>query len=121
MKKSIGAKTIVYPTPVFIVGSYGKGDSPNIMAVAWGGICCSKPPCVSVAIREATLTHGNIMRRKAFTISIPTVKYAKEADHCGIYSGRDEDKFKTCGLTAVKSDVVDAGIRVRDPAIDHDG
>ena len=55
MKKSIGAKTIVFPTPVFIVGSYDKAGKPNEMTVAWGGICCSTPPCVGIAIREATL------------------------------------------------------------------
>ncbi len=40
MKKSIGAKTIVFPTPVFIVGTYDKADKPNAMAAAWGGISC---------------------------------------------------------------------------------
>ena len=29
MKKSLGAKTIVYPTPVFIVGTYDKDGKPN--------------------------------------------------------------------------------------------
>ena len=35
MKKSIGAKTIVYPTPVFIIGTYDKKGNPNAMAAAW--------------------------------------------------------------------------------------
>lgn len=108
MKKSIGAKTILFPTPVFIVGSYDKSGRPNAMAVAWGGICCSKPPCVSISLRKATYTYGNIMERKAFTISIPSEKYIKEADYFGIASGRTEDKFSAAGLTAVKSDIVDA-------------
>ena len=108
MKKSIGAKTIVFPTPVFIVGSYDKAGKPNAMAVAWGGICCSEPPCVSIALREATYTYGNIMERKAFTISIPSEKYLKEADYFGVVSGRVEDKFSALGLTPFKSDLVDA-------------
>jgi len=54
MKRSIGAKTIIFPTPVFIIGTYDKEGKPNAMAVAWGGICCSSPPCVSIALREAT-------------------------------------------------------------------
>ena len=29
MKKSIGAKTIVYPTPVLVVGTYDKAGKPN--------------------------------------------------------------------------------------------
>ena len=108
MKKSIGAKTIVFPTPVFIVGTYDKAGKPNAMAVAWGGICCSDPPCVSVALREATYTYGNLMERKAFTISIPSEKYIKEADYFGIVSGRKEDKFAAAKLTPVKSEFVDA-------------
>jgi flavin reductase (DIM6/NTAB) family NADH-FMN oxidoreductase RutF len=108
MKKSIGAKTIVFPTPVFIVGTFDKAGKPNAMAVAWGGICCSNPPCVSIALREATYTFANLMERKAFTISIPSEKYIKEADYCGIASGRNEDKFLSAELTPVKSNLVDA-------------
>lgn len=108
MKKSIGAKTIVFPTPVFIVGTYDKAGKPDAMACAWGGICCSSPPCVSIALREATYTYGNIISRKAFTVSIPSEKYIKEADYFGIASGRTEDKFAAAKLTPVKSDIVDA-------------
>ena len=78
------------------------------MAVAWGGICCSNPPCVAISLREATYTYGNIVERRAFTISIPSEKYIKEADYFGIFSGRAEDKFIAAGLTPIKSDLIDA-------------
>ncbi|MGC8659732.1 MAG: flavin reductase family protein, partial [Desulfomonilaceae bacterium] len=29
MKQSVGAKTILYPTPVLIVGTYDKAGKPN--------------------------------------------------------------------------------------------
>lgn len=83
MKKSLGAKTLVYPTPVFVVGTYDKAGKPNAMTASWGGICCSQPPCVAVSLRKATYTHGNILARKAFTISIPSEEYVKQADHFG--------------------------------------
>ena len=108
MKKSIGAKTIVYPTPVFIIGTYDKNEKPNAMNAAWGGISCSSPPCVSISLREATYTHGNIAYRKAFTVNIPSQEYIKEADYFGIVYGRNEDKFASTGLTPVKSELVDA-------------
>jgi flavin reductase (DIM6/NTAB) family NADH-FMN oxidoreductase RutF len=108
MKKSIGAKTIVYPTPVFVVGTYDRDGKPNVMTAAWGGICCSVPPCVAIALREATYTYGNLMEQKAFTISLPTESYLRQADYFGIASGRNEDKFAVSGLTPVKSDLVDA-------------
>jgi flavin reductase (DIM6/NTAB) family NADH-FMN oxidoreductase RutF len=108
MKKSVGAKTIVYPTPVFVVGTYDKAGKANVMTAAWGGICCSTPPCVAVSLRKATYTYGNIVAHKAFTISIPSENYVKEADYFGLVSGEKEDKFAASGLTPVKSDLVDA-------------
>jgi flavin reductase (DIM6/NTAB) family NADH-FMN oxidoreductase RutF len=108
MKKSLGAKTLVYPTPVFVVGTYDQAGKPNVMTASWGGICCSQPPCVAVSLRKATYTHGNILARKAFTISIPSEGQVKQADCFGLTSGRNTDKFKAAKLTPVKSDLVDA-------------
>jgi flavin reductase (DIM6/NTAB) family NADH-FMN oxidoreductase RutF len=108
MKTSLGPKTLVYPTPVFIVGTYDAEDKPNVMAVAWGGICCSKPPCVSIAVRKATYTYSSLVARKAFTVSIPSRDHAPAADYFGLASGRDEDKFAVSGLTPVRSEHVDA-------------
>ena len=108
MKKSIGAQSLVFPTPVFVVGTYDLEEKPNVMTAAWGGICCSVPPCVAVSIREATYSYRNILDRKAFTISIPSEKYVKEADYFGMVSGKNVDKFSATGLTPAKSEVVDA-------------
>jgi len=108
MKKSIGAQSLVYPAPVFVVGTYDLEEKPNVMTAAWGGICCSVPPCVAVSIREATYSYRNILDRKAFTISIPSEKYVKEADYFGMVSGKNVDKFSATGLTPAKSEVVDA-------------
>jgi flavin reductase (DIM6/NTAB) family NADH-FMN oxidoreductase RutF len=108
MKKSIGAQTLVFPAPVFVVGTYDLEEKPNVMTAAWGGICCSVPPCVAVSIREETYSYRNILDRKAFTISIPSEKYVKEADYFGMVSGKNVDKFSATGLTPAKSEVVDA-------------
>jgi flavin reductase (DIM6/NTAB) family NADH-FMN oxidoreductase RutF len=108
MKRSLGAHTIAYPTPVFIIGSYDRESRPNAMAVAWGGICCSRPPCITISLRKATYSYGNIMERKAFTVNIPSRRYAAAADYFGIVSGRKENKFSVTGLTPVKSSLVDA-------------
>lgn len=108
MKKSIGARPLVQPCPVFIVGTYDENGVPNMMNAAWGGICCSKPPCVQVSIRSATYTHHNIVNNKAFTVNIPSAGNIKEADYAGLYSGRNENKFEGAGLTPVKSDLVNA-------------
>ena len=68
MKKSLGAKTLVYPLPVWVVGTYDKESKSNVATIAWGGICCSDPPCVAISLRKATYSYGNIVEHKAFTI-----------------------------------------------------
>ncbi len=108
MKQSRGAKSIVFPTPVFVVGTYDDEGKPNMMTAAWGGICCSRPPSVAVSLRAATYSHGNIKAREAFTISIPSETFVVEADYAGIASGRDVDKFAVTGLTPARSELVDA-------------
>jgi len=108
MKRSLGAKTLIVPTPTWIVGSYDKQGKPNGMTAAWGGICCSDPPCVAVSLRKATYSYGSLVERKAFTVSVPSQGQVKEADYFGLTSGRETDKFAATGLTPVRSDLVDA-------------
>ena len=108
MKQSLGAKMMVGATTVWVVGTYDKEGRPNLMTAAWGGVCCSDPPCIGVSLRKATYSYGNIKDKNAFTVSIPPVQYMKETDYVGIASGRDMDKWQIAGLTPVKSDVVDA-------------
>ena len=108
MKRSLGAKTIVHPAPVWVIGTYGSDGKPNVADIAWGGICCLKPPCVAISLQKARYSHGNIVERKAFTVNVPSEKYLKEADYFGTISGKDSDKFKETGLTSAKSKLVDA-------------
>lgn len=108
MKTSLGAKPIAYPTPVFVVGTYDAQGRPNAMTVAWGGICCSKPPCLAISVRKATYTYGNLVERQAFTVSVPSRDYVVAADYFGIASGREAEKFAVAGLTPVRSELVDA-------------
>ena len=108
MKQSLGAKTILYPTPVVVVGTYDKQEKANMMTVGWVGICCSKPPCVAVSLRKATYTYSNIVERGAFTVNVPSEKHINETDYVGIASGKKVEKFSAAKLTPVKSDLVDA-------------
>ena len=108
MKKSLGPKTTVYPTPAFVIGTYDQGGKPNAATAAWCGICCSRPPCIGVSLRKATQTHGSIVERKAFTVNIPSDKYVVEVDYLGIATGKKVDKFSAAGLTPIRSTLVDA-------------
>jgi flavin reductase (DIM6/NTAB) family NADH-FMN oxidoreductase RutF len=108
MKKSLGAKTIIYPAPVLIIGTHDGQERPNLAAVAWGGICCSNPPCIAISLRKSRHSHSNIMLKKAFTVNILSEDMVKKADYYGIVSGKSVDKFEKTNITPVKSDIVDA-------------
>src|SRR5512136_2920890 len=108
MKLFLPAQTILLPSPVLIIGTYGSDGEPNIMNAAWGGIASSLPPCISVSLREATLSYHNIRQTEAFTVNIPSDKYVREADLAGLVSGRERDKFSLTHLTPEKSSRVNA-------------
>ncbi len=108
MKKSIGQRTALYPCPALVVGTYDSQGAANMMTVAWGGICCSKPPCIAISVRKATHTYGNLIAQQAFTVNIPSEGQMKETDYFGIASGKDNDKIAAAGMTAVKSELINA-------------
>ncbi|MBU1247228.1 MAG: flavin reductase family protein [Proteobacteria bacterium] len=108
MKKSLGAEIFVLPTPAWVVGSYDGEGKANAMTIAWGGVCCSKPPCITVSLRQATYTYECILERQAFTVNIPSEAHVAQVDYFGMVSGRNVDKFAATGLTAVKAGSVDA-------------
>ena len=108
MKTSLGPKTLLYPVPVLVVGTYDAQGKPNAMTASWGGVCCSQPPCINISLRKATYSYHNIVERKAFTVNLPSEAFVRQADYFGIASGRDTDKFAAAGLTPVRSDLVDA-------------
>lgn len=108
MKKSLGPQTLAYPTPTWVIGTYDKDGKPNVMTAAWGGICCSDPPCIAVSLRKATYSYGNLIAHKAFTVNVPSESQVKQADYFGLVSGRNTDKLAAMGFTAVRSALVDA-------------
>jgi len=108
MKRSMGAKTLLYPTPAIVICTYDIDGKPNAMTAAWVGIVCSQPPCVGVSLRKATYTYGAMERRRAFTVNIPSEEFVEKVDFFGMTSGRDVNKLERAGLTTVDSVLVDA-------------
>jgi flavin reductase (DIM6/NTAB) family NADH-FMN oxidoreductase RutF len=108
MKRSLGAKALVHPTPVWVIGTYDSEGKPNVMTAAWAGICSSDPPCVYVSVRKVRATFENLMARRAFTVNVPSEAQIREADYFGLVSGKKTDKFAATGLTPVRGDQVDA-------------
>ena len=107
MRKNLGPKTVCYPMPVYIIGTYNADGTPNAMNAAWGGISEDKE--ISICVDCAHKTAENLMARKAFTVSMATAKYMAACDYVGIVSGNKEpDKFAKAGFHATRSEFVDA-------------
>ena len=107
MRKNFGAKTMCYPMPVYIIGTYNADGTPNAMNAAWGGI--SEEAEISICVDSEHKTAENILARKAFTVSMATAKYVTACDYVGLVSGNKEpDKFAKAGFHATKSEFVDA-------------
>ena len=107
MRKNFGPKTLCYPMPVYIIGTYNADGTPNAMNAAWGGISEEKE--ISICVDSGHKTAENLQARKAFTVSMATAQQMTACDYVGIVSGNKEpDKFAKAGFHTVKSEFVDA-------------
>jgi len=109
MKTNLGKKTILYPMPVLMVGTYDRKGKPDVMAAAWGGIFNDGMVCL--CLDKGHKTVSNLKERKAFTVAIADAGHVTECDYLGIVSAHDEsDKVAKAGFTATKSANVDAPV-----------
>jgi len=107
MRKNFGAKSFVFPMPVFILASYDENGIPNAMNAAWGSVADTDKVAVYVAHDHKTT--ANILARGAYTLSMATAAHVLEADYVGVVSGNDvPDKLSHCGLHIIPSEFVDA-------------
>ncbi|MDO8567728.1 MAG: flavin reductase family protein [Dehalococcoidales bacterium] len=96
-KTQIGPQTLVFPTPVVLVGA-NVDDKPNFMVAAWCGFVNSDPPTASVSIQQPRHTYKGITRNQTFSINVPSADLAGQTDYCGTISGAKADKVKLCGF-----------------------
>lgn len=107
MRKNYGAKPMLYPMPVLIIGTYDKEGNPNAMNAAWGGI--SEEREISICISADHKTTKNIIETRAFTVSVADAAHVAACDYVGIVSGNDvPDKFERAGFHATKARFVNA-------------
>ncbi|MCD8120463.1 MAG: flavin reductase family protein [Lachnospiraceae bacterium] len=109
MRKPIRVTEAIFPMPVLMITTYNEDGSVDVMNAAWGTMLSRDH--VVLNLTETHKTVKNIRARKAFTVSIADAAHVVEADYFGVVSGNDTpDKFEKSGLTAVKSEVVDAPV-----------
>lgn len=110
MKIPIGPKTLMYPLPVLLVGTFDENGKPNLMTASWSGIVNSNPPCLSISVRKERYTYKAIAKNKEFSVTFANEKNIEIADYCGIYSGANVDKINTMEVKYEKSDIINAPI-----------
>ncbi len=105
----------LYPVPAVMVSCMDQEKKPNIITIAWTGTVCSDPPMVSISVRKSRYSYNLIKESGEFVINLTTRKLAKAADFCGVRSGRELDKFETCGLHPQKSSVIECPLIAESP------
>ena len=108
MRKNFGAKPILYPQAVFIIGSYDESGNADAMNAAWGGVAGFNKIFMCISSHKST---DNILARKAFTVSMGTADQVIACDYVGLVSASNEpEKMKKSGFHTVKSEYVDAPV-----------
>lgn len=109
MRKNIKTTEAIFPMPVLMVATYNEDGTVDVMNAAWGTML--DRDCVILNLTETHKTVQNIKARGALTVSIADAEHMAEADYFGVVSGNNtKDKFEKSGLTATKSENVDAPI-----------
>ncbi|MCD7732091.1 MAG: flavin reductase family protein [Oscillospiraceae bacterium] len=109
MRRDIKTTEAIFPMPVLMIATYNEDGSIDVMNAAWGTML--ERDYIILNLTETHKTVQNIKARKAFTVSIADSKHVVEADYFGVVSGNKvPDKFAKSGLTAKKSERVDAPI-----------
>ena len=107
MRKNFGAKPYTYPQPVLIIASYDENGTPDAMNAAWGGI--SDDTQISMCLSAGHKTVKNILKRKAFTVSMADAANVAACDYVGIVTANDvPDKLEKAGFHTTRSEFVDA-------------
>ena len=109
MRKNIKTTEAIFPMPVLMIATYNEDGTVDVMNAAWGTMLSRNEVILNLTKNHKTVQ--NMLKRKAFTVSIADSKHVVEADYFGVVSGNNTpNKFANSGLTATKSELVDAPI-----------
>ena len=88
---------LVAPVPPCMV-TCGSGESANIITIAWTGILNTVPPKTYISVRPGRHSYALIRESGEFVINLTPAALVKQADWCGIHTGKKVNKFEKCGL-----------------------
>ena len=103
-KREVKPSAFLNPVPL-VMCSLGDMEHSNIITLAWAGTVNSDPPMISVSVRKSRYSHQMLKLGGAVCVNLVSAGIVREADLCGVKSGRDTDKFAATGFTKVASPV----------------
>jgi len=89
---------LLAPIPPVMV-TCGTMEESNIITVAWTGLINTIPPKTYISVRPSRYSYGIIKESGEFAVNLTPASLIRQADFCGIYTGRKVDKFVRCGFT----------------------
>jgi len=98
---------LLEPGPVVLLTTAGT-DRNNVMAMSWHMMVEFTPPLVACVVSGRDHSFAALTATRECVIAIPAVDMAETVVAVGNCSGRDTDKFQTCGLTALPAKKVAA-------------
>ena len=101
-KKTLRGGALLCPLPPTMV-SCGDMENSNIITIGWTGILNTIPPKTYISVRPTRHSYNIIKEKGEFVINLTPSHLTKEADYCGIYTGKKVDKFEKCKLTKEKA------------------
>lgn len=102
---------ILYPRLTVLITTCDGSGKPDVATFSFFMPVSFEPKYVAFAIAPQRLTFANLREVREFVVNVPTIEMLDEVWTCGSVSGREADKFKLTGLTAVPS------VKVKPPRI----
>ncbi len=89
---------LLEPGPVVLLTTAHKGRA-NVMTMSWHMMVEFEPPLAACVVSNADFSFAALRATKECVIAVPARGLAPKVVKIGNCSGRDVDKFETCGLT----------------------
>jgi flavin reductase (DIM6/NTAB) family NADH-FMN oxidoreductase RutF len=96
---------LLEPGPVVLLSTAHKGKA-NIMTMSWHMMVEFEPPLLACVVSSGDFSSVALKATREAVINIPTASLLDQVVGCGNSSGRDVDKFQTCGLTSQPASLV---------------
>jgi len=98
---------LLHPKLVVLVSCIDPAEGKaNIITLAWTTPISRNPPLLLLGMAPKRYSHALIAGAREFVVNIPTMDIIKEVLFCGRRTGREHDKFKETGLTALPAKMV---------------